>query len=338
MTAAPTGRAPRRGPRPSRRQTSDTTFRWLTTGSAASIIVILAGVTVFLLVTSLPAVTADWRATPALAGGTTRNGGSFWQYVAPLLWGTAWSSFLALILGTPVAVGIALFVSHYAPRTLARGLGYLVDLLAAVPSVVFGLWGIFVLRPAILPVGDWLNHNLGWIPLFAGPVSKTGSTMLAAAVVLAVMIIPLISSIAREIFAQTPRLQEEAALALGATRWEMIRMVVLPQARRGIVSATLLGLGRALGETMAVALILSPSLLFSVKILTDSANPQTVAANLALNFPESNPLQRDALIATGLALFVISFAVNALGRLVAGRPGGDRRNIRSARGARRVTA
>ncbi|HEU0257751.1 MAG TPA: phosphate ABC transporter permease subunit PstC [Microbacteriaceae bacterium] len=321
-------RVPRPGegrPEPGRRRAGDTVFRWLTTGSAASIIAILAGVTVFLIVTALPALTADWRTAPALAGGTTGGVGSFWRYVAPLLWGTAWSSLLALILGTPVALGIALYVSHYAPRPLRRGLGYLIDLLAAVPSVVFGLWGIFVLRPAILPLQDWLNHNLSWIPLFAGPVSKTGSTMLAAAIILAVMIIPIISSIAREIFAQTPRLHEEAALALGATRWEMIRLAVLPQARRGIVSATLLGLGRALGETMAVALILSPSLLFSVKILTDTANPQTVAANLALNFPESTPLQRDALIATGLVLFIISFAVNALGRLVAGRAETGRR-------------
>lgn len=316
---APTGttRAPQRA--------GERIFRWLSTGSAMSIMLILAGVALFLVVTSLPAVTADWTRVPALRGGTTAGHSSFWSYVAPLLWGTVWVSALALIMGAPVAIGIALFISHYAPRRIAAWLGYLIDLLAAVPSVVFGLWGIFLIRPAVLPLQEWLNRDFGWIPFFAGPVSRTGSTVLAAAVVLAVMILPIISSVTREIFLQTPRSNEEAALALGATRWEMIKLVVLPHARRGIISATLLGLGRALGETMAVALILSPALVFSVKILTDTANSQTVAANLALNFPESGALQRDALIATGLALFIISFAVNAAGRLIIGTPGTARR-------------
>jgi len=313
---AGTARAPRRY--------GDSVFRWLSTGSAASIMAILAGVALFLIVKALPAIGANWSTNPDLTGGTTAGNASLWQYVGPLIWGTLFSSLIALVLGAPVAVGIALFISHYPPRRLANVLGYLVDLLAAVPSVVFGLWGIFVIRPFIIPIQDWLNAYLGWIPLFDGPVSRTGSTILAGAVVLAVMILPIISSIAREIFLRTPRLHEEAALALGATKWEMIRMAVLPHARSGMVSATLLGLGRALGETMAVALIISPSLIFSAKLITDSANSQTIAANIALNFPESNPLQRDALIATGLALFVISLAVNMIARLVIRRGAGGR--------------
>ncbi|MGA0566941.1 phosphate ABC transporter permease subunit PstC [Rathayibacter sp. KR2-224] len=311
---------------------ADRIFRFLSTGSAGLIMVILAGVAIFLIVKAAPAIGANWTANPDLAHGTTQGHSSFWAYVGPLIWGTLWSALIALVLGAPVAIGIALFISHYAPRRLASVLGYLVDLLAAVPSVVFGLWGIFVIRPFIVPFQDWLNQYLGWIPLFGGPVSRTGSTMLAGGIVLAVMILPIITSISREIFLQTPRLHEEAALALGSTKWEMIRLAVFPYSRSGIVSATLLGLGRALGETMAIALIISPSLIYSLHIITDTKNSQTIAANAALNFPESNPLQRDALIATGLALFIISFAVNFIARWVVSRTGaGSRRKNRAAK-------
>jgi phosphate transport system permease protein len=288
--------------------------------------VILAAVAIFLIVQAAPAIVANWHTSSDLNGGTTAGHNTFWGYVAPLVWGTLWSSAIALIIGAPIAIGIALFISHYAPRRLAGILGYLVDLLAAVPSIVFGLWGIFVIRPFLLPLEDWLNTHLGWIPLFSGTTSSTGSTILAGSVVLAVMILPIITSISREIFLQTPRLHEEAALALGATKWELVRLAVFPYARSGVVSAILLGLGRALGETMAIALIISPSLIFSAKLLTDNANSQTIAANLALNFPESNTLQRQALIGTGLVLFVISFAVNFLARAAITRAGkGSRR-------------
>ena len=294
--------------------------------------VILAAVAIFLIIQSLPAIVANWQTNADLSGGTTAGHTSFWGYVAPLVWGTVWVSAIGLVIGAPIAIGIALFISHYAPRRLAGILGYLVDLLAAVPSIVFGLWGIFVIRPFLLPLTEWLNANLGWIPLFAGPVSSTGSTILAGAVVLAVMILPIITSISREIFLQTPRLHEEAALALGATKWETVRLAVFPYARSGVVSAILLGLGRALGETMAIALIVSPSLIFSLHLLTDTLNSQTIAANLALNFPESNTLQRQALIGTGLILFVISFAVNFVARGVIARtgPGGKTRKRRGA--------
>ncbi|WP_460520651.1 phosphate ABC transporter permease subunit PstC [Humibacter antri] len=310
---------------------ADRIFRFLSTGSAALIMVILAGVAIFLIIKAGPAIVANWTTSPDLTHGTTQGHSSFWAYVGPLVWGTLFSALIALVLGTPVAIGIALFISHYAPRRLASVLGYLVDLLAAVPSVVFGLWGIFIIRPFIIPFQDWLSQYLGWIPLFAGPVSRTGSTMLAGGIVLAVMILPIITSISREIFLQTPRLHEEAALALGSTRWEMIRLAVFPYASSGIVSATLLGLGRALGETMAIAMIVSPSLLFSVHVITDTMNSQTIAANIASNFPESNTMQRDALIATGLALFVISFGVNFLARWIVARTGaGNRRRLKRA--------
>jgi phosphate transport system permease protein len=298
---------------------ADRVFRGLSTGAAASIMVILAGVALFLIIQALPAITADWKTNPQLITGVTAGHSSFWSYVAPLLWGTVFVSAIALIIGAPIAIGIALFISHYAPRRIAPILSYVVDLLAAVPSIVFGLWGIFVIRPFLLPLTVWLNHNLGWIPLFSGQASATGSTVLAGAIVLAVMVIPIITAISREIFLQTPRLHEEAALAMGATKWEMIRLAVFPYARSGMISAILLGLGRALGETMAIALIVSPSLIVSLKILTDGQNSQTVAANIALNFPDANTLQRSALIGTGLMLFVISFAVNLIARIIVSR-------------------
>ena len=309
---------------------ADRIFLGLSTGSAALIMVILAAVALFLIIRAAPAIAQNWSTNPDLTKGTTEGQQSFWSYVLPLVWGTVWSSAIALVIGAPIAIGIALFISHYAPRRLAGILGYLVDLLAAVPSVIFGLWGIFVVRPFFLPLEHWLVQYLGWFPLFAGPQSGTGSTMLAGAIVLAVMILPIVTSISREIFLQTPRLHEEAALALGATKWEMIRYAVFPYARSGVVSAILLGLGRALGETMAIALIISPSLIFSVKLLTDTQNSQTIAANLALNFPESNDLQRQALIGTGLMLFVISLAVNFVARGIITRTGpGSKRGRRA---------
>jgi phosphate transport system permease protein len=298
---------------------ADRVFFGLSFGSAVLIMVILAAVALFLIIQALPAIVANWQTNPDLHEGPTQAFSSFWAYVGPLIFGTLWVSAIALLIGAPIAIGIALFISHYAPRRLAGILGYLVDLLAAVPSIVFGLWGIIVIRPLLLPLTHWLNAHLGFIPIFSGEASSTGSTILAGSVVLAVMILPIISSISREIFLQTPRLHEEAALALGATRWEMIRMAVLPYARSGVVSATLLGLGRALGETMAIALIISPSIGVSFKILTEGSNSQTIAANLALNFPISDTLQREALIGTGLMLFVISLAVNFIARSIVAR-------------------
>ncbi len=306
----------------------DKIFLGLSTGSAILIMVILAGVALFLIVKALPAITANWTTNPNLVSGPTQGWSSFWAYVTPLLWGTLWASFLALLMGAPVAIGIALFISHYAPRRLAGILGYLIDLLAAVPSIVFGLWGIIVIRPFLLPLQDFLNSYLGWIPIFGGIPSSTGSTILAGAVVLAVMILPIITSITREIFLQTPRLNEEAALALGATRWEMVQLAVFPYARSGMVSATLLGLGRALGETMAIALIISPSILFSTRILTEGENSQTIAANIALNFPIATELQRSALIGTGLMLFVVSLLVNVLARYIVTATGPEGRGRR----------
>ena len=277
----------------------------LTSGSL--ILAILAAVAAFLIIESVPALTANPDDVDIL------DGEPFWSYVAPLVFGTLWASALALVMAVPVAIGIALFISHYAPRRLAAGLGYVIDLLAAVPSVVFGLWGANVLAPAVQPLYSWLTENLGWFPLFAPPASGTGRTILTAAVVLAVMILPIITALSREVFLQTPVLHEEAALALGATRWEMIRTAVLPFGKPGIISASMLGLGRALGETMAVALVLSPGALVASLVKTGN---QTIAAEIALNFPEAFGLRLNELIAAGLVLFVITLIVNMIARFI----------------------
>jgi len=289
----------------------DRIFSTSTIVAGSLILAILAAVAAFLLVESLPAFIAD----PDEFKGDATN---FWSYVGPLAFGTLWSAFLALLMAVPVAIGIALFISHYAPRKLAQGLGYLIDLLAAVPSVVFGLWGIGVLAPLVRPFYKNLVEWFGWFPLFAGPVSGTGRTTLTVAIVLAVMILPIITALSREVFLQTPVLYEEASLALGATRWEMITMAVLPFGRAGIISASMLGLGRALGETMAVAMVLSPSRDVIFQLLT-SQNPTTIAANIALNFPEANGIGVNILLATGLVLFAITLVVNMTARVIINR-------------------
>ncbi|GLJ62179.1 MULTISPECIES: phosphate ABC transporter permease subunit PstC [Microbacterium] len=290
----------------------DRIFSGTALGAGLIILIVLAAVALFLIVQSIPAFEADTTDNHMLRGQ------SFWSYVWPLIFGTVWSSLIALIVAAPIAIGIALFISHYAPRRLAAVLGYIIDLLAAVPSVVFGLWGGLVFAPMLVGLFAWLNENLGWIPLFSGQVSPTGRTILTASLVLAVMIIPIMTAISREVFLQTPKLHEEAALALGATRWEMVRMAVLPFARGGMVSAAMLGLGRALGETMAVTMVLSASGAITFELLT-STNPTPIPANIALRFPEAHDSGVNTLIATGLILFIVTFAVNAFARWIVAR-------------------
>jgi phosphate transport system permease protein len=289
----------------------DRVFSGGTLLAGALILVTLGAVALFLVVQSIPALVVNPKELPG-------SPSSFWEYVAPLAFGTVWAATLAMIMALPVSIGIALFISHYAPRRIAAVLGYIIDLLAAVPSVVFGLWGIKVLAPFVQPFYTWLVDNFGWFPLFAAPVSGTGRTILTVAIVLAVMVLPIITAVCREVFLQTPRLHEEAALALGATRWEMIQTAVLPFGTPGMISAAMLGLGRALGETMVVAMVLSPALVISF-VLTSSTNPPTIAGNIALNFPEAHGVGVNALIATGLILFVITLMVNSVARIAINR-------------------
>jgi len=285
-------------------------FSRLALGAGIVILAALAGVFVFLAIEGIPGLSQ-----PAEFYGSAS---SFWDYVAPLLFGTVLAAVFALVVAVPLAWGIALVVSHYAPKRVAVPVAYVIDLLAAVPSVVFGLWGISVLARQLQPAYVWLDDNMGWLPFFAGPASGTGRTILTAGLVLAIMILPIITAISREVFAQTPTLHEEAALALGATRWEMIRMAVFPYARSGMVSAVMLGLGRALGETMAVAMVLSAGGGISFNLIS-SSNPASIASNIASNYKEGTPGKIQVLIATGLVLFLVTFLVNFAARWVVTR-------------------
>jgi phosphate transport system permease protein len=293
-----------------KRRTGDRIFSNAAVIAAVTVLALLAGVAIFLVVDSVPAITASPAELP--------DGKTLVDYIAPLAFGTVLAAAIAVILAVPLAVATALFISHIAPRRIALALAYVVDLLAAIPSIVYGLWGIFVLGPAMVPVLKWLTDRLGFIPFFDGPASVTGRTMLVAGMVLAVMILPIVSAVAREVFSQTPRRLEEGALALGATRWEMIRMAVLPFGRSAVISGSMLGLGRALGETMAVTIILSVSGVVSFDLVSQS-NPTPIAANIALNFPESSGVAVNALIASGLVLFGITLVVNMIARLVISR-------------------
>nr|WP_157237363.1 phosphate ABC transporter permease subunit PstC [Promicromonospora sukumoe] len=309
---------------PARRRNSGDTergfsrvFRWITTGSGAFLLLVLAAVAVFLIARGLPALTASPDELSG-KGGLPTGMNSLWDLVGPLVFGTLLAATMALLLATPVAIGIALFISHYAPRRAASVIGYVIDLLAAIPSVVFGLWGGRTLAPIISDVWVWIAGVLDFLPFWTVNVTNTGRSLATASVVLAVMVLPIITAVSREVFLQTPTLHEEAALALGATRWEMIRTAVLPFGRSGVISAAMLGLGRALGETMAVLMILSPGILYSFQIF-DSGQQQTIAAFIASRFAEASGLAVNVLIATGLALFVITMVVNMGARAIVAR-------------------
>ncbi|EME64968.1 MULTISPECIES: phosphate ABC transporter permease subunit PstC [Rhodococcus] len=295
----------------------DRIFSSLASGSAVLISLIIAAIGVFLV----------WRAVPALQRNTVNFLTSReWvtQDIAEMSFGvldlfqvTVLVSFFALVLAMPVALGIAIFLTSYCPARLKKPLAYVIDLLAAVPSIVYGLWGLLVLAPAIRPLATWLNESLGWFPLFASGSGSIlgGGTIFTAGIVLAVMILPTIAAVSREVFVQTPTPHIEAALALGATRWEVVRTTVIPFGKSGYISGSMLGLGRALGETMALYLILrTTSQPFSWSLFDGGA---TIASKIALGYAEfNNDIQAGAYIAAGLVLFVLTFVVNAAARAV----------------------
>ena len=290
---------------------------------AAAVVIVLLAMTVFLLARAWPAIRTaggaflterEWfpDATPARFG------------IAALVWGTLLSSVLALAAAVPIALGTALYVTEYARPAVGRWIGYLVDVLAAVPSVVYGLWGLLFLVPRLVPLQRFLADHLGFLPFFRNPDDVYGKSVFAAAVVLGLMILPIVSAVSREVFRQVPRDLREAALALGATRWEVIRTSVLPSSRSGVVGAVILGLGRALGETIAVALVLASTFDIHLRVLEPGGN--TIAANIATKFGEAGDIGRSALIASGLVLFAITLAATVAARgvirrtAVVGRP------------------
>jgi phosphate transport system permease protein len=297
----------------------DRVIAFLASASGVAVIVTVILVGVFLLWRAVPSILQDQVSFLTSREWDVSDTDDLRFGILDLLWTTVLSSVMAMVLAVPVAVGIALFITQYAPRRLARPVASLVDLLAAVPSIIFGLWGIQVLAPAIKPLGDWLESTFGWFPLFAPGLTSAG-TVYTIGVVLAIMILPIITAISREVFDQTPALHQEAALALGATKWEMIKTTVLPFGRPGVISASMLGLGRALGETMAVVIILSkpaPGSDFNPSIF---AGGETFASKIANNAAEfDSPEKTGAYIAAGLVLFVLTFIVNAVARVIINR-------------------
>jgi phosphate transport system permease protein len=292
----------------------DRIFAGTALAAGLTILAALAGVFIFLAIKGAPGFTKSAEVYGPHAE-------SFLGYVVPLLVGTFTASVIALIIAVPLAFGIALVISHYAPRWVATPVAYVIDLLAAVPSVVYGLWGAFYLANKLKPMHLWLHDTFGDWPILGslfGEPNATGRSILTAGIVLAIMILPIITAISREVFSRTPRLHEEAALALGATRWEMIRMTVFPYARSGMVSAVMLGLGRALGETMAVTMVLSFGFDLSWNII-GSSSPTSIAANIALKYKERSADTLNVLVATGLVLFLMTFLVNFLARWIVGR-------------------
>ena len=295
----------------------DRIFKNLSTGAGILVLVIMAAIALFLVVKAIPALqantvsfltTQEWL--PDLPSGP-RFG------IAALTFGTVVSSVIAMALAVPVGFGIALALAHYAHRAVAGVLSFIVDLLAAVPSIIFGLWGLQWLMPNTEDLWIWLDTHLGFLYIFDNPLGVYTRSIALASLCLALMILPTVSAVSREVFSQAPQGHIEAAMALGATRWEMIRMAVIPFSKPGMISAAMLGLGRALGETIAVALILSAS--FTINWHLTEPGGVTFAANIALKFNEAGEVGRGALIASGLVLFVITLIVNMVARYVAER-------------------
>ncbi|QOX81504.1 phosphate ABC transporter permease subunit PstC [Nanchangia anserum] len=289
-------------------------FAALAGGAGILILATLAAVAIFLAIEAWPALTDSSARFRAMGQAQPV---SLLALTGPQLFGTVLGAVLAMVLAVPLSVGIALFITQYAPARLAGFLAAVIDLLAAIPSVVFGLWGGLWLLPKLAGVWTGMREALAWLPIGTTPASPTGRVLASAAVILAVMIIPIVTAISRDIFAQTPRSMHEAALALGATTWERLKLAVLPYGR-GIISASMLGLGRALGETMAVVMVLSVGATYSFDVFASGAH-STIAANIALQFPEASGLTMSALIATGLALFAVTMVVNMLARLIIAR-------------------
>lgn len=297
----------------------DRIFRTLAVAAGATIISVIALMALFLIIRAVPSLRADQVNFITSSEFSTTDENNLRFGIAELFEVTVLSSVFALVIAVPIAVGIAAFLTNYAPRRLAKPFAILVDLLAAVPSIVFGLWGIFVLAPWLEPVARFLNDNLRWIFLFAdGNVSLAGGgTVFTAGVVLAVMILPVITAVTREVFSLTPRGHIEAAQALGATKWEVIQMTVLPYGRSGMIAGSMLGLGRALGETVAVLIILRAAAQPGNWSLFDGG--YTFASKIASAAAEfSSKLPTGAYIAAGFVLFLLTFVVNALARAAAG--------------------
>jgi phosphate transport system permease protein len=298
----------------------DPAFRALVTAAACTVLLVLGLMMLSTTTDSWPVFAKEglrfftsttWRPGPSQTAITGDYG------ALAFIWGTLYSSLIAIVIAVPLSVGIALYLTEIAPKAIRRLLTYTVELLAAVPSIVYALWGLLFFVPVVLrPAASFLERNLSFIPIFRG--SGFGGSFFSAGVVLAIMILPIITAIVREVFTAVPDDERNAALALGATRWEMMRGVVIPRSAPGIVGGTMLGLGRALGETIAAALLIGSATRINVGAFEGGYSMAAVIAN---TFAESTPEGVKALIALGVALFVITIIVNMLARLIVWRIG-----------------
>jgi len=299
----------------------DRAYRGVSTAAGLTTMIIMALIGGFLAVRGVQAFRAAGISFFTETQWLPDQGGSFG--IAAVMTYTVQIALVALTIAVPVSITTALFITEYAPLRLRRFLTSTIDLLAAIPSLIFGLWGLFFLQPQMVGLSRWLAQYLGFIPFFRVQSDSDltdglfpGSTFIAG-VIVSLMVIPICTSVMREVFSQAPAGEKEGALALGGTRWGVIRDVVLPFGRGGIIGGSMLGLGRALGETIAVTLIISVTFEPSVGILQQGSN--SIAALIALKFSESNDLGISALMAAGLVLFITTLVVNTIASIVVGR-------------------
>ncbi|WP_238014529.1 phosphate ABC transporter permease subunit PstC [Dactylosporangium sp. AC04546] len=302
---------------------ADRVFRGVSRGVGIAVLVVFGAIGIFLALQALPTLSRygtsfftenDWLPERDQVG------------MSAVLLGTLLVGLIAMLTAFPLSLATALYITEFAPNGIRKTLVAMVDLMAAVPSIIYGLWGFWLLQPRLIPVAHWLHQYLGWIPFFHADTDPnapayaqsvyTGSAFIAGLVV-AMMVIPITCAVMRDVFAQAPVGEREAALALGATRWGMIRTVVLPFGRGGIVGGTMLGLGRALGETVAVLLIISVA--FDIKIRILETGTITVSSLIANRFGEATAAQLSALLTAGFVLFVITVIVNTIAAIIVSR-------------------
>ncbi|WP_409484766.1 phosphate ABC transporter permease subunit PstC [Arsenicicoccus dermatophilus] len=309
------GKPPVLGDRAATGRLGDKIFLGLSSGAGILVIALVTLIGVFLLAQAIPALAKNHTGFLTSRTWNVDDPANMRFGIVQMLWTTVVSSIIAMLIAVPVGVAVSLFITEYAPPWLARPAATLIDLLAAVPSIVYGLWGVATFTPWVDPIQTWLMNHLGWFPLLGR--SSTSGTIFVIGLVLSIMILPIVTALTREVFSQTPRAHKEGALALGATRWEMIRTAVLPFGQPGVISAAMLALGRALGETVAVMMILSS--------LSDGAawswsifgGGETFASKIANSAGElDTPTKTGAYIAAGLVLFILTFIVNAIARVV----------------------
>ncbi|CCI54285.1 phosphate ABC transporter permease subunit PstC [Nostocoides jenkinsii] len=310
------GESPLSGDGASTGRLGDRLFGGAAIGAGAVVVGLVTLIGVFLLSQAIPSLMKNeanfLTSTEWSVGGDHPRFG-----ILRLLWVTVLSSLLALTIAVPIGIAVALFITNYAPKWLSKPAASTVDLLAAVPSIIFGLWGLRVFGPRTEGIQNFLREKAGWFPLFKETTVGSFTTIFLAGLVLAIMILPIITALSREVFAQTPTTHKEGALALGATKWEMIRTAVLPFGKPGVISAAMLGLGRALGETVAVMILISSLAQGTDFSFSFFDGGETFASKIALGAGEfDTPQKTGAYIAAGLVLFILTFIVNAIARIV----------------------